>query len=334
MGRDDRDDRRIDKGRDQDRDRRRDRSTERKGGKDNYSKNWDQRKDNAYADKYKGKKYDRNERGHSGKYDRKNVNDRRNKRSRSRSKDRYQKKEPVKLSATFVHDELEKWKALKNEANLLETELTIPNFEVSKALEDFINKENNELDAISEEDLLDVKNKEDKKIEEARARRKALMEKLNQGALTSHEKLKSPTIQSQLGPLESDDIEHIEDIENDLENMADFVVHDQHGTILEPAKPEPNDHDHSRGVTKKVYDMFEDSGSSEDYEAKNEDRPKDRHLDFDDDEQYYRAQVGEIFHESFKVIAIMGKGVYGSVVKAQEISTDRMVAVKVERGLT
>ena len=111
--------------------------------------------------------------------------------------------------------------------------------------------------------------------------------------------------------------------------MADFVVHDQHGTILEPAEAEPNDHDHSRGVTKKVYHMFEDSGSSEDYEAKNDDRPKDRHLDFDDDEQFYQAQVGEIFHETFKVVAIMGKGVYGSLVKAQEISTDRMGFFKV-----
>lgn len=302
------------------RDKKRDRSRENSG------------KHGGNVDRNRDKKYDRGSRGNSGKYHHKYNNEGKYKRSRSRSKDKYQKKEPVKLPETFVQDELDKWRNLINKASNSDgLNNPIASVQLSKVVEDFINKENQELDAISEEDLLDIKKREEKKIEEARARRKALMEKLNQTNPSSPPPHRIPEEAPSKHFHENDG--DLEAIENDLENMADFEVHDQHGTIIQPERPEfhmPSSPQSEKKKSKKVYDMFEDSGSSEEYQQDSQNRPKDRHTDFDDDEQYYRAQVGEVFHEAFKVVAIMGKGMFGSVVKAQEIDTDRMVAIKVD----
>jgi len=48
-----------------------------------------------------------------------------------------------------------------------------------------------------------------------------------------------------------------------------------------------------------------------------------------DDELYYKPVIGEVLNKRFKVIEEMGRGVYGSVLKAEEIITGRFVAIKV-----
>lgn len=60
-----------------------------------------------------------------------------------------------------------------------------------------------------------------------------------------------------------------------------------------------------------------------------------RQLDFDDEEQYYRTQVGELLHQGeFLVLGQMGKGMYGTVLRAKQLQTQSDVAIKVEYGLT
>lgn len=155
----------------------------------------------------------------------------------------------------------------------------------------------------------------------------------------------------------------LEQNEEELEAGAEFEVHDETGHIVQPLHF-PSSHHASHQVantnlqvpqgqqsssssgSSSSYDMF--AGDSEDEDKKNgrnkkEKRSKrdglvetttvgkvrNRETDYDDEEQYYIAHNGEILHDTFKVLSTMGKGVYGSVLKAQEISTGRIVAIKV-----
>lgn len=54
-----------------------------------------------------------------------------------------------------------------------------------------------------------------------------------------------------------------------------------------------------------------------------------RQLDYDDEEQYYRTQVGEMLHNQFVVSEQMGKGMYGTVLRAKQVGTNIDVAIKV-----
>ena len=80
--------------------------------------------------------------------------------------------------------------------------------------------------------------------------------------------------------------------------------------------------------------MFEDSSDESDDEAmrkKEETKQFVRgDVDIDDEEFYYKSMAGEILAEDFKVIEDLGKGVYGSVIKAQQMSTGKLVAIKVQ----
>lgn len=225
-------------------------------------------------------------------------------------------------------DELDKWKR-----SLIEKP-TQPDKIVQIEPSRDMNEENKELDQMSDEELLDFTKKEEKKIEEARARRRALMEQLNKNQ-KGGEGYDDPKPQIESNDQIQDSTENIgflEETERHLEDIADFEVHDKDGVLIEPmtSQHQKNVNSHK---SKKEYDMFAESDSSDQDSqeefANLEGKNKERHLDFDDDEQYYRSQVGEVLQDSFKILSLMGKGVYGSVVKAQEISTERVVAIKV-----
>lgn len=57
-----------------------------------------------------------------------------------------------------------------------------------------------------------------------------------------------------------------------------------------------------------------------------------RDVDFDDDEHYYKAQVGEILETKFRVTGEIGRGVYGGVVKAEDITSGKEYAIKILRN--
>lgn len=82
-----------------------------------------------------------------------------------------------------------------------------------------------------------------------------------------------------------------------------------------------------------LYDMFESSSSEEEKEDNNEVKDNVQFVrndqDLDDEEFYYKAKIGEIVSQDFKITGKLGKGVYGSVVKAEQISTGKTVAIKV-----
>jgi serine/threonine-protein kinase PRP4 len=50
-----------------------------------------------------------------------------------------------------------------------------------------------------------------------------------------------------------------------------------------------------------------------------------------DAEGYYRVVSGEILNGRFRVIEKCGKGVFGSVVKAQDTNTNKEYAIKIIR---
>jgi len=86
----------------------------------------------------------------------------------------------------------------------------------------------------------------------------------------------------------------------------------------------------------KKYDMFEEPESCG--ESDSEDPGEDgriivrRDMDFDDDDHYYRAQVGEILEKNFRVTEDIGRGVYGSVVKAEDLTSAKEYAIKILRN--
>jgi hypothetical protein len=77
-------------------------------------------------------------------------------------------------------------------------------------------------------------------------------------------------------------------------------------------------------------DMFAmDDDSSDDSQEVGE-AIQGRAMDFDDEEQYYKTQIGELLHQGqFLVIEQMGKGMYGTVLRAKQTSTQTNVAIKV-----
>jgi len=50
----------------------------------------------------------------------------------------------------------------------------------------------------------------------------------------------------------------------------------------------------------------------------------------DDQDGYYKATIGELIR-NYKVTAILGKGVFGSVVRATNVDTEQDVAIKIVR---
>lgn len=86
----------------------------------------------------------------------------------------------------------------------------------------------------------------------------------------------------------------------------------------------------------KKYDMFilpENSGESDSDDAGEDGRiVVRRDMDFDDDEYYYKAQVGEILEKNFRVTEDIGRGVYGSVVKAEDLTSGKEYAIKILRN--
>ena len=51
--------------------------------------------------------------------------------------------------------------------------------------------------------------------------------------------------------------------------------------------------------------------------------------EWDDDEKYYKVQIGEILNKQYQVTAKCGKGVFSTVVKAIDLTKKEEVAIKV-----
>lgn len=81
----------------------------------------------------------------------------------------------------------------------------------------------------------------------------------------------------------------------------------------------------------KSKDMFNLDSDSDSESDGQQDVGTGRQLDFDDEEQYYRTQPGELLHNGeFKVLEQMGKGMYGTVLRATQIQSQSDVAIKVD----
>jgi hypothetical protein len=52
----------------------------------------------------------------------------------------------------------------------------------------------------------------------------------------------------------------------------------------------------------------------------------------DDSEGYYRHQIGEILGEKYKIIGFHGQGVFSNVLKAVDLSSNELVAIKLLRN--
>lgn len=88
-------------------------------------------------------------------------------------------------------------------------------------------------------------------------------------------------------------------------------------------------------VKKAKYDMFEDNSDLENEEEPDEEGRKiivRRDVDFDDDEHYYKAQENEILEKNFRVTGEIGRGVYGGVVKAEDLTSGKEYAIKILRS--
>lgn len=196
--------------------------------------------------------------------------------------------------------------------------------------------ENQLLDLLSDTELADAAEAEQRRVEAARQRRLkwAVLAGTSREAEAGEQRTLEGGDEPRDGGREPEEAGMLEALEQHLEDIALFEVHDKDGVILEPFNSGSAGEHHKSKKAKKEYDMFADTDSEEEEEENFDEldgnNKKDRHMDFDDDEQYYRAQIGEVLYDSFKILSLMGKGVYGSVVKAQEISTERIVAIKVE----
>ena len=51
---------------------------------------------------------------------------------------------------------------------------------------------------------------------------------------------------------------------------------------------------------------------------------------YDDDQGYYRGQIGELIQERYQISAKLGKGVFGNVFKGIDTQTNQEVAIKVK----
>ena len=51
----------------------------------------------------------------------------------------------------------------------------------------------------------------------------------------------------------------------------------------------------------------------------------------DDQDGYYKTNIGEVI-QKYKVTAVLGKGVFGSVVRAINVDTQEEVAIKIVRS--
>ena len=208
-------------------------------------------------------------------------------------------------------------------------------------LDEEVERENRQLDMMNEEDILDVEALENRRIEERRRKRKELEERLG--------------IRNDWKPIENQSQDIVED---QMEAGGSGVEQEEEGLELFEAKEEdlgedidynveiraleggegPNNELEGNSEKKKYppgdsYDMFEESGEDSKGENRREaEEVKGKKFDFDDEDQYYKIQPGEVLHDSFKIICAMGKGMYGGVVKAQEVSTGRIVAIKVEKA--
>ena len=219
------------------------------------------------------------------------------------------------LSKTFVEDEISKWKQLQDKPmeeplswKLKEELQAASNEENDKKIEE----ENLALEEMDMEELLDKKKAQERKLAEIQRRRQEALEQRKplERALEEAQGEKAESVRSE-------EMEGLEDILDGLE------VHEGKGEDLQmelSGKPEE----------RKRYDMFEDSSSEESQDGE---EVKGREMDFDDEEQYYRARTGEVINEAFKILEVMGKGVYGAVVKAVEIATNKVVAIKVVLSL-
>jgi serine/threonine-protein kinase PRP4 len=54
--------------------------------------------------------------------------------------------------------------------------------------------------------------------------------------------------------------------------------------------------------------------------------------DWDDVEGYYRHVVGEVLDSRYKVVSLLGSGMFSTVVKAMDLKDDRAVAIKIIRN--
>ena len=52
---------------------------------------------------------------------------------------------------------------------------------------------------------------------------------------------------------------------------------------------------------------------------------------WDDEDGYYRVQMGEVVHSRYKVTAKLGRGMFSTVIKAFDTATERKVAIKIVR---
>lgn len=236
-------------------------------------------------------------------------------------------KKPVDLS-TFTETELAKWGRIQ-ESRITPAQSRVDSLLAETCLNPLVDKlierENQELDHLEEEALLGVgrKNSEGKEDQAERKERWELAKKLREKELEQQ-------------------AEEMENIEEDLE-VDEFGRHNEKGEIVEEEedpiqKPVEKEEVEEESGDNSSFDMFADDNSpKEGKEKKKSDKPssqiaKAREMDFDDEENYYRYTINEVINGDFKILSLMGKGMYGSVLKCQQLSTGRVVAIKLLRN--
>ena len=110
-----------------------------------------------------------------------------------------------------------------------------------------------------------------------------------------------------------------------------------------PAKADENDDDDDDDDDGDDFDMFADDFDEDKYaskaaptaapietgEAKND---QGGVLEGDDKDGYYKIRVGEVISGRYQVQATLGRGMFSNVVRAQDITTKKLVAIKMMRN--
>lgn len=304
---------------------RRSSDSRRRDGSRNHSKKYDNRHQDNRRDNYK------NRQNHRG-------NDRR--RSQDRRDDKLVKGPPVapkKHGPEFVQEELTRWKAIQEQKSDpgLNVAFAQPN------IDEQIRLENEEMER---------REREEAERHAAQQEWIANLRKAQPAALPTDSGISN---QSHHGTFEIESVvptqHHEEHQQPDLdegdhmealsasseafegvkvdesiaakrkEEAVRFNAQQQQGSKIQAEKPTK---------TKDMFALDDDSDSDSE-------NPQmvgtGRQLDFDDEEQYYRTQVGELLHQGeFLVLEQMGKGMYGTVLRAKQVQTQTDVAIKVE----